>query len=39
MAQQLFSPPLNKGIDAIVSRLSNEVNYSTLNGKNMATRK
>ena len=27
------SPPLIKGIDGIVSRSPNEVNYSTLNGK------
>ena len=33
------SPPLIKGIDGIVSRPPNEVNYSTLNGKNMETRK
>ena len=33
------SPPLIKGIDGIVSRPPNEVNYSTLNGKSMVTRK
>ena len=32
------SPPLIKGIDGIVSRPPNEVNYSTLNSKNMETR-
>ena len=33
------SPPLIKGIDGIVSRPPNEVNYSTLNGKMMKTGK
>ena len=33
------SPPLIKGIDGIVSRPPNEVNYSALNGKSMETRK
>ena len=33
------SPPLITGIDGIVSRPHNEVNYSALNGKNMETRK
>ena len=36
MTPRLPSPPLIKGI---VSRPPNEVNYSTLNGKNMETRK
>ena len=31
------SPSLIKGIDGIISRHCNEVNYSTLNGKNMET--
>ena len=39
MAPRAPSPPLIKGIDGIVSRPPNEVNYSTLNGKNMETRK
>ena len=39
MAHRLSSPPLIKGIDGIVSRPPNEVNYSALNGKNMETRK
>ena len=39
MAPRAPSPPLIKGIDGIVSRPLNEVNYSTLNGKNMETRK
>ena len=39
MAPRAPSPPLIKGIDGIVSRSPNEVNYSTLNGKNMETRK
>ena len=38
MAHQLSSPPLIKGIDGIVSRSPNEVNYSTLNKKSMETR-
>ena len=33
------SSPLIKGIDGIVSRPPNEVNYSTLNGKRMETGK
>ena len=33
------SPPLITGIDGIVSRPPNEVNYSTLNGKRMETGK
>ena len=33
------SPFLIKGIDGIVSRPPNEVNYSALNGKSMETRK
>ena len=33
------SPPLIKGIDWIVSRPPNEVNFSTLNGKRMETGK
>ena len=33
------SPPLIKGIDEIVSRSPNEINYSTLNGKRMETGK
>ena len=33
------SPPLIKGIDWIVSRPPNEVDYSTLNGKRMETGK
>ena len=33
------SPPLIKGIDGIVSRPPNEVNYSALNGKMMKTGK
>ena len=32
------SPPLIKEIDQIVSRNPNEVNYSTLSGKNMETK-
>ena len=39
MAHRVSSPPLIKGIDGIVSRPPNEVKYSTLNGKNMETRK
>ena len=39
MAHQLSSPPLIKGIDGIVSRSPNEVNYSILNGKRMQTGK
>jgi len=38
MAQRGSSPPLITGIDGIVGRPPNEVNYSTLNGKNMETR-
>ena len=38
MAHQLSSPPLIKGIDGILSRSPNEVNYSTLNTKSMETR-
>ena len=33
------SPPLIKGIDGIVSRPPNEVNFSTMNGKMMKTGK
>ena len=33
------SPPLIKGIDGIVSRPPNEVNYSTLNEESMEARK
>ena len=39
MAPRSPSPPLIKGIDGIVSRPPNEVNYPTLNEKNMETRK
>ena len=39
MAHRLSFPPLIKGIDGIVRRPPNEVNYSALNGKNMETRK
>ena len=39
MAHRLPSPPLIKGIDGIVSRSPNEVNYSTLMETNMETRK
>ena len=39
MAHRLSSPPLIKGIDGIVSRSPNKVNYSTLNGKMMKTGK
>ena len=39
MKQRTPSPPLITGIDGIVSRPPNEVNYSALNGKNMETRK
>ena len=39
MAHRLSSPPLIKGIDGIVSRSPNEVNYSALNEKSMETRK
>ena len=39
MRQRTPSPPLITGIDGIVSRPPNEVNYSALNGKNMETRK
>ena len=35
MAPGSPSPPLIKGINGIVSRPPNEVNYSTLNGKRM----
>ena len=35
MRQRTPSPPLITGIDGIVSRPPNEVNYSTLNGKRM----
>ena len=38
MTHRLSSPPLIKGIDGIVSRPPNEVNYSTLNAKRMETR-
>ena len=39
MAQSVSSPPLITGINGIVSRPPNEVNYSTLNGKRMETGK
>ena len=39
MTQRSPSPPLIKGIAGIVSRPPNEVSYSTLNGKNMETKK
>ena len=39
MAHRLSSPPLIKGIDGIVSRSPNEVNYSALNEKSMKTSK
>ena len=39
MAHRLSSPPLIKGIDGIVSRSLNEVNYSTLIEKNMESQK
>ena len=35
MAHQLSSPPLIKGIDGIVSRSPDEVNYSALIEKNI----
>ena len=35
MILQLSSPPLIKGIDGIVNRSPNKVNYSTSNGKRM----
>ena len=38
MANRLSSPPLIKGINGIVSRSPNEVNYSTLIEKNTETR-
>ena len=38
MVHRLSSPPLIKGIDGIVSRSPNEVNYSTLMEKNMESR-
>ena len=38
MVHRLSSPPLIKGIDGIVSRSPNEVNYSTLDTKSMETR-
>ena len=38
MAHQLSSPPLIKGIDGIVSRSPNEVNYPTSNAKSMEAR-
>ena len=39
MTQRPSSPPLVKGIDGIVSRYPNKVNYSTLNGKRIETGK
>ena len=39
MRQRTPSPPLITGIDGIVSRPPNEVNYSTLNEKSMEARK
>ena len=39
MAPRAPSPPLIKGTDGIISRPPNEVNYSTLNEKNMETAK
>ena len=39
MASRPSSPPLIKGIDGIVSRPPNKVNYSTLNGKRMESGK
>ena len=39
MAPRAPSPPLIKGIDGIVSRHPNEVNYSTLNRKRMESGK
>ena len=39
MTHRLSSPPLIKGIDGIVSRSPNKVNYSTLNGKRMESGK
>ena len=39
MRQRTPSPPLITGIDGIVSRPPNEVNYSPLNGKMMKTGK
>ena len=39
MAHRLSSPPLIKGIDGIVSRPPNEVNYSALNEESMEARK
>jgi len=39
MTHRSSSPPLIKGIDGIVSRPPNEVNYPTLNGKRIETEK
>ena len=39
MIQQSSSPPFIKGIDGIVSRSPNKVNYSTLNGERLETGK
>ena len=39
MTHRLSSPPLIKGIDGIVSRSPNEVNYFTLNEKRMESGK
>ena len=39
MTHRSSSPPLIKGIDGIVSRSPNKVNYSALNGESMETRK
>ena len=39
MRQRTPSPPFITGIDGIVSRPPNEVNYSTLNEKSMEARK
>ena len=39
MTPRSHSPPLITGIDGIISRPPNKVNYSILNGKNMETGK
>ena len=39
MTQRSPSLSLIKGFDEIISRPPNEVNYSTLNGKNMETKR
>ena len=39
MTHRSSSPPLIRGIDGILSRSPNEVNYSTLNGKRLESGK